>query len=545
MAAGISSTGQVAELIQLARRRVGQVLLPAVLTGSLGVMAGSLMPAKYTATTTMELAKVPQPLVDAGLDSNRLRDRMAAAEKVLKTFDRMNEVLTTLEWEHYETLPPDERREFVRKLNKDLWILVTNQEGTGLHFMEFGYRDTDPQRAAQFANELRDYFVRDLIEDAQRESSESLDRLSKEFAVAEVGLEDAIERLDDLRKLHRISPTQSFGSSATEREADPLFVELQSQYAALTRVNNEIEVAEAELAALKQQRESLPEMVKDVETEFGGTDMASRVVDLRGQIQVARQLQAGRKPPNSKYKKAEEEIAEYERQIALLEGRSEDPTQVVNEKPNPARATIDAQIGVVEVELARSRAQLAVVQDNIEELEPKLADQIEVYSQFQVETDNYEQMRGRRNLLFGLLEVQRSLVENLALPDFSPFDVHQEALPPLKPSSPSALFVVAGGLVLGLALGLLYALVAEFGRNAYRSPGELARALPAPVLGAINEIVTVSERRQRTFRTGLVGAATLILAGSVLWITWAFHTSPGLLGPELTSWLDEMRGQLR
>lgn len=544
MAAGISSTGQMAELVQLARRRVGQVLLPAVLTGALGVMAGSLMPAKYTATTTMELATVPQPLVEAGLDRDKLRDRMRAADTFLRTFDRMDEVLTTLEWEHYETLPPDERREFVRKLNKDLWIPVNNPTGTGLLFMEFGYRDTDPQRAAQLANELRDYFVRDLISDARREASEQLDRLNQQFQVAEDGLESAIERLEDLRKEHHISPTQSFGSSATDREADPLYTELQAENAELVSINKAIETAEAALDVLKRQREATPPTLKDVESS-GGIQMDERKQELLELILVAQQSKVGIKPAHSRYAKAEEDIREYERQLAQLEGRSVDPTQTVNEQPNPARAALDEQIAAAELALAKSRAQLAVVQRNIEELQPKVADRIQVYSEFQTETDNYEQMRLRRNLLFGLLTTSRSLVENLSLPDFSPFDVHQAALPPTKPSSPSALFVVAGGLVLGLALGVLYALVAEFGRNAFRNPGDLARALPAPVLGAINEIVTARERRQRTFRTGLVGAATLILAGSVLWITWAFHTSPGLLGPELTSWLDEVRGQLR
>jgi uncharacterized protein involved in exopolysaccharide biosynthesis len=535
----------MAELMQLARRRIGGVLLPAVLTGALGVMAGSLLPAKYTATTIMELATVPQPLVEAGLDQNRLRDRMAAAERVLKTEKHMNEVLTTLEWEHYETLPPDERREFIKKLNKDLWIHVDNQDGTGLHFMEFGYRDTDPQRAAQFANELRDYFVRELIEDARRESSEQLDLLNEQFTIAEEGFEAAILRLEDLRKEHKISPTQSFGSSATERETDPLYVELQAANAELGTLGKAIETDEAGLLALRKRRESLPEQISEVEAEIGGIEMTERKQDLLELIQVEQQSKVGKKPAHSGYQKAEEKIREYERQLAQLEGRSVDPTQVVNKVPNPERNEVDKEIATLEMTLARNRALLTVVQRTIGELEPKFADRIQIYSEFQKETDNFEQVRTRRNSLFNLLEIKRGLVANLSLPDFSPFDVHQEALPPTKPSSPSALFVVAGGLVLGLALGLLYALVAEFGRNAYRSPGDLARALPAPVLGAINEIVTLRERRQRSFRSGLVGAATLILAGSVLWITWAFHTSPGLLGPELTSWLDEMRGQLR
>jgi uncharacterized protein involved in exopolysaccharide biosynthesis len=545
VAAGISSAGQLQEVLALVRRRIGQVLLPAVLTGALGVMAGSLLPAKFKAETTMELGLIPQPLVEAGLDHSRLRDRMNAAESVLRTFTRLDEVLSALEWEHYEILPPDERREFVRKFIKDVWITTETPPSTNLVFMKFGAWDTDPQRAAQFANELRDYFVRELIADVSKQARDQLDLLNKDFAIADEAFEAASRRLEELRKDNKISPTQSFGSGALERESDPLFVELQAEYSEQTQVQKRIQAEQAEREALIAQREAMPETIRESETQLSGGELLEKILLLQEQIAAARVSQVGKKPAHPGYIKAEADIREYERQIQLLEGQSEDPTSVVSQRPNPARAVIDEQIAALELSLAKSQAQLAAVERNIADLEPRLADRTQLYALIQRETDNVEELRKRRNELFFTREVQSRLVENLALPDFSPFDIVQEALPPLKPGSPSALFLVAGGIVLGLALGALVALVAEFGRNAYRSPGELARALPAPVLGAINEIVTLSERRQRVFRSALVGGSTLVLAGAVLWITWAFHFSPSLLGPELASFLDDLRGRLR
>ena len=100
MAAGISSGSQYQEVVALARRRVWQVLLPAVLTGSLGVMVGSLMPAKYKAKTILELTAVTPTLKQAGLDRNELSDRVQAAQKTLEVNDRLDKVLSRLEWEH-------------------------------------------------------------------------------------------------------------------------------------------------------------------------------------------------------------------------------------------------------------------------------------------------------------------------------------------------------------------------------------------------------------------------------------------------------------
>ncbi|HVS19854.1 MAG TPA: hypothetical protein VMT18_14710 [Planctomycetota bacterium] len=545
MAAGISNAGQVQEVLVIARRRVWGVFLPAVLTGSLGVMAGSLLPAKYTAETRMELGVVPKPLVDAGLDQGRLRDEMRAAEYNLSTFSRMDEILSGLEWEHYDVLPPDERREFVRLLLKDMWVLVESLEGTNVVFMKFGYRDTDPQRAAQFANYIRDYFVEDLIEDVTTKARSELERLTADYRVADDDYEEASARLQDLKGQHGISPTWNPSGEGREAERDPMYVALQERLADLTRTEQELEATQVRLEQLRLRRESLPATIDESATEFGGLDLGEAIAELNEVISDARIRQQGKKPAHSEYQRAQRVIVESEGQIAALEGRTVDPKRVVSSKPNPELAVLDKEIAELELKILESQAGLAAIERSIQDLEPKVLNRSQVYANLKRQWDMLELIKMRRTGYYAQTELQRQLVNGLTLPDFTPFDVNQGALPPVKPSSPSALIIVAVGLVLGLGIGVMYALVAEFGRNGYRGPNDLARGLPAPVLGAINEIVTANDRRQRAFRSGLVGAATLILSASVLWITWAFHSRPNLLGPELTGWLDQMRGTLR
>ena len=545
MAAAISSAGQVQELIAIARRRVWGVFLPAVLTGALGVMAGSLLPAKYSAETVMELGVVPDALSDAGLDQNRLRDEMRAAEFNLSSFSRMDEILSGLEWEHYDMLPLDERREFVRKLLLDMWIKVENLPGTGVHIMKFGYRDTDPQRAAQFANYIRDHFVDDLIQDVTEKATAELGRLNKEYEASDEEYVNADSRLQDLKKEHGISPTQSFVGPVRDVEQDPMYAQLQEELTRDARIEKELEQAEVELETLKARRAQMPLEIPQSATEIGGIELSAAIEELRERINDARILQQGKKQAHSEWQRAQRQIEQFEEQIAALEGRTVDPRLVVNNVPNLEIPIVDAKIGDFEQDVLRLKAEQGIVRRRIEELKPKVDNRITVYGELKRASDTLELVRLRRQGAYVKREIQRNMVDSLTMPNFTPFEVSQVALPPIKPSSPSPLIIVAAGLVLGIGIGVVYALVSEFGRNGFRGPNDLARGLPAPVLGAINEIVTVRDRRQRAFRTGLVGAATLILSASILWVTWAFHSRPGLLGPQLTSWLDGVRGTLR
>ena len=130
-------------------------------------------------------------------------------------------------------------------------------------------------------------------------------------------------------------------------------------------------------------------------------------------------------------------------------------------------------------------------------------------------------------------------------PEFSPFEVTEYALPATRPSSPNVPLVVAAALFVGIILGLLGALVAEFGRNAFRGPADIGQVVTAPVLGAINSIITTNQRRTSALRRAVVGVSTLIVACAILWVTWAYENRPRMLGSDLTGFLDEVREKLR
>ena len=136
---------------------------------------------------------------------------------------------------------------------------------------------------------------------------------------------------------------------------------------------------------------------------------------------------------------------------------------------------------------------------------------------------------------------QRSFVELINQPHANPFIVSEEAAAPTEHTSPNELLVWSIGLFLGLAIGLLIAILGEFGHNGYRSVGDIGRSLAVPVLGVVNGIVTREEARRMAARKLMVTASTLVLVVAIVWVTWAYENSPSLLGSELTRFIDDLR----
>jgi uncharacterized protein involved in exopolysaccharide biosynthesis len=546
VAAGIGGVSQLQEVGALVKRRVWQVLLPAVLTGSLGVMAGSLMPNKYTAKTTMELVAAPQSLAAAGLDMKTLQDEVRAADFKLKTQETMSELLGKLDWDDFQTLPPDERRIFIKRVVKNLKVDTHSPTATSLLFINFEYTDTEPQRAAQFANELRDYFVRNLIGEVRKKAVILLEALQGHHRRALEQYDESSRSLEEVRKENNISPTQDISGqgAGTNREQDPVYAELQSELSKQVDVNKALREAEQARKMLALKLESVPEEIDESE-ESSGLDLTATVAKLRAEIVVETTKQSGLTPLHPTYKRAAIAIRALERQIEQALGRSTEPTREVRRVPNPERKELNDQIADVDQEIASNNTRLEFLEKHIAELVIENKQRTHIYAELARLSQVQKVAEASLFAATMALDSQRQLVDTLGQPEFSPFEVTEKAVPPTRPSSPSALIVVAAGILLGLALGVLWALLAEFGRNAYRGPADLARALPAPVLGAINQIVTLPERRARSFRSGLAGASTLILAGGILWVTWAYRSRPHLLGPELTGLLDDVRGKLR
>ena len=126
-----------------------------------------------------------------------------------------------------------------------------------------------------------------------------------------------------------------------------------------------------------------------------------------------------------------------------------------------------------------------------------------------------------------------------------PFSITQDVLEPSEPTEPNPWLIVAFALVAGLTLGLALALSAEYGRNCFRSVHDISRVLVVPVLGSINTIITRRELRLASARRILVGTSSILLIGSVVFVTWAWAKSPELLSTTVREKIELFRSKFR
>ena len=123
----------------------------------------------------------------------------------------------------------------------------------------------------------------------------------------------------------------------------------------------------------------------------------------------------------------------------------------------------------------------------------------------------------------------------------NPFNILRQAELPTRPTEPSVPLIILGSAVLGLALGLGGAFLAEYGRNCFRTVNDITRVMVVPVLGTVNTIVTSRERRRASLARLLIGGTTILLVGALGFITYAWEVNQSLLADDLRMSLESFR----
>ncbi len=544
MAASTHTQAQLYEVLALLKRRLWHIVLPAVLTASLGVMAAALLPRKYEAHTQLELVVIPGMLVSSALDANMLKSDIYAADNHIKSFERLRRVIDGLAWEEFQRLPPDGQHEYLKKVIANLLVKPRTIQNTNATFLDLYYSDTDPHRAAEFLNEVRDTYTREKLEHLRLAAEKARDTRMRSLDALNAQHERYSDLARKLRSENALSPTQQAPGGGRTRDEDPAYQAWTTASTELNRQDLALKRARSERATLAEQMKAEPEDVPDTLVN-PGVNLTAELLKIDAEIEKALAEQAGLKPLNSKHRRAQAKIESLNQQKDQLLGRSSDPSAAVRLVKNPKRLGLLDQIEQRDAEIAGLEATVTELTAEVEKRRLDLSRVQEVYAKLSAADFFIRQVETQIDKASAALTNDRDLVEALRQPEFKAFEITELALPPRRPSSPNVPLVIGAAVGLGLALGLLWALIAEFGRNAFRGPADLSRVLPVPVLGAVNAIVTTHQRQALALKRALIGSSTLILSGAILWITWAYQEYPRMLGSDLTRLLDQLRSQFR
>ena len=547
MAPANQSQNQLMEVASALRRRLGQVLAPAAVVLSLGVLASGLVPKKYTAFTALEVRDVPLPFSgQGGMDTTAIVRDVTATPWQIKQYERVRRVIEKLEWPEYTALSPAEQNDFVRKQIAAIGLTPAGSKNPGgSSLISISYKSDDPQRAEQFLNRLRDAYTQEVLDRYRKDAVRNLEVLRNNMVAAAEEVKKRNEESAKFQKDFAISATQQAPGGGRQRDEDPVYTRLNQSIVRLSDVTSQITTDKAAITAMKEQYESEPLTLADASSLAGGISFDDEIARIEEEIADLREAQRPYKEIATAYQISERKIRILEEKAGQLRSRASAPELRTTVRPNPRRDQLLADIQQRDLSLKQAEAQQDQLERDVGALRLQNAERVEIFKELRdldakatVANDNYQKASAA-------YLAQKRFVDQITEGTSSPFEVTELARAPTQPSSPSGAIVIAISAALGLGIGFLWALATEFGRNGFRGAADAGRALAVPVLGIVNEVRTRSQRREDRTRRAVAALATLALVGSILWVSWAFDNRPQLLGTGLARALGDLREALR
>jgi len=236
----------------------------------------------------------------------------------------------------------------------------------------------------------------------------------------------------------------------------------------------------------------------------------------------------------SHFKPDHPDVRATERAIRDLEVKVKEEAGTVRSKPavalpdaaeaplSPAEALrqkrirdLDAEIGDIDRQLAdkqeqeqRLRALIAGYQTKLDVVPKRESELVELTRDYTTLQTTYQSLLGKRedSKIAANLE-RRNIGEQ--------FKVLDPARLPERPFSPKRSLIAAGGVAVGLALGMLVTFFLEYRDSTLKSENDVVRLFDLPVLALVPVMLSTKERRARRRRRLFGGlSAVVVLLGS-------------------------------
>jgi hypothetical protein len=327
-----------------------------------------------------------------------------------------------------------------------------------------------------------------------------------------------------------------------ERPLAPEFDELLSLRAEREEVAKTLILRGEEVEELEDAYTKMEDMVPFEATAAGQTYQA-RIEKLRSLVQSEQLLLTtqGYRPGHSKFVQIQDRINGYKEELALLTGALSGSVVPPEMQQNETKLAAGEALRLAEKDMLRLVGKLDRLDSSLRNTEARTRELQTIYQQ--LHDLQAERVRVNSNLAQAEDEFTRKEVEWTEMKSAAgnPFNLLRQAELPTRPTEPSVPLIILGSAVLGLALGLGGAFMAEYGRNCFRTVNEITRVMVVPVLGTVNTIVTSRERRRANLAHFLIGGSTFLLIATLGFITYAWEVDQSLLSDDLRMSLESFR----
>ncbi|GEM_PF-2631968 len=508
---------QLGRYLELLQRRRWQ-LLPAALIGLLiGLFVAWMIPRYYVARTLVRLH--PALLADSpsGPRQDPFVKEVSKARHTISDFNLVDEVVRSLGWDDFYAL----RNDSIDKYRGRIWEVISritvldldSGEGRSSAMLAILFRDQDPIRAADFANRIRDLYLKRETEFVRQRAWSERERLQDEVAARFNEYEQA---LADMRRWYETSGLDPFARTI---DGKPLYAIRKEEWARLgtklaeleTGIRSrkaEIEDLERRLAKIPKERTKTPSVNDPALLALIGADLA--------ELQVLERKIRDWRPSHPSYAAA---LARKKVLEARIKKAMKAPAgQALVKEPNPLWIETNKKLAELKGVQKADETRLEGWRKTYKELSEYVsampsaresAERLEsLVTQSRKAWESARRLLQNQDDLCGRLEKTSAIIE-----------VVTNAEPPPAPTYPNRWLVALLGSGIGLASAIGLIFLFDLMQATWKTLEEVQRGLPVPALGGVSHLELPEEAeaaRKRRMRITAVTAAALFLMAALI-----------------------------
>lgn len=473
------------DYLAMLRRRAKVILIPAVLAPLVAFLISYAFPPKYTSQSTIlvERQKVPENMVQPVV-SEDWTARVATLQQQVLSDSQLQPVVQKIypnksSQEMSEIIDDIRANMIVEPVISDLSLIGGTPkkkpgQSSPVPGFTVSFTAANARDAQQICNELTSLMVTENLKEIQASAQGTTDVLDR-------GIEDAKRNLDDMDSKLAAFKKQYVGQLPGDEDNNlKILTGLNSQLDANTQTLNRAQQDKSYTESMLAQQLAA---WKSSQSATNPQTLQKQLSDLQSQLL---QLQARYTDDHPDVIKAKADIAEVKKKLAEINNAAPDTTDASNDK---ASATEPPEIRQLRLQVhqysdlisAATRDQKRLQQE-IASYQGKVTLSPAIEEQYKELTRDYDNaQKNYQDLLAKKSTADLTVKMNNQSQGERMFPLNPANLPD-SPSFPNRLLFAAGGLGVGLALGVALSMWLELRDKSIRTEADAEAALDLPIL---------------------------------------------------------------
>lgn len=466
----------VVDLKRILRRYWWIPVTTTVLFGTVGLIATSVLPKKYTSSTIVEVEQPTVPVdIVKPIVNDDLNHRLASMKEQILSRSRLQPIIEKFNL-YSEKRSKGNIDELVDQLRKSIDVELSqptpgslNRQPTGFHV---SVTFENPQMAQHICTEVTSMFMEQNAKRREKQSTDTTQFLTQQLEEAKGKLDEQDAKLAEFKRRY-------LGSLPEEQ---------QTNLSLLTGMNNQLEATTQALSRAQQDKVTTETMLNLQEANWKASQGGMQNPET--QDQRLEQLQDQLAALLARYTPEHPDVIKVKAQIEDLK-RKMDEEPVAKKHPSTTQAITHepAQIQQLRVKVKQDEMSIvdltkrqSQIQDQIRVIEGRVQASPMVEQQFKELTRNYQSAYEFYNNLLKNRDNAAMATDLEHQQESETFKVLDVPSLPMSPSFPKKIVFVGGGLGAGLALALGVMYILAISDKSMYTERDVESCLKMPVL---------------------------------------------------------------